>query len=111
MTQLASNVRRALADGMERRPFTLTVVPAWPDTDQALFGADDARLSGDAVSAPLDLHGTLNRLTPAGQIIYRYARPSARDYLSAWLAHLVYCAVGPVARAARCGSAAAVHSS
>ncbi|MBY4822713.1 exodeoxyribonuclease V subunit gamma, partial [Burkholderia contaminans] len=95
MTQLASNVRRALADGMERRPFTLTVVPAWPDTEQALFGADDARLSADAVSAPLDLHGTLNRLTPAGQIIYRYARPSARDYLSAWLAHLVYCAVEP----------------
>ncbi|MET3819228.1 exodeoxyribonuclease V gamma subunit [Burkholderia ambifaria] len=95
MTQLASNVRRALADGMERRPFTLAIAPAWPDTDQALFGADDAMLSGDAVSAPLELHGTLNRLTPAGQIIYRYARPSARDYLSAWLAHLVYCAVEP----------------
>lgn len=95
MTQLASNVRRALADGMERRPFSLTVAPAWPDTEQALFGADDALLSADAVSAPLELHGTLNRLTPAGQIIYRYARPSARDYLSAWLAHLVYCAIEP----------------
>ncbi|MCA3858694.1 MAG: exodeoxyribonuclease V subunit gamma, partial [Burkholderia sp.] len=95
MTQLASNVRRALADGIERRPFSLTVVPAWPDTEQALFGTDDAMLSADAVTAPLELHGTLNRLTPAGQIIYRYARPSARDYLSAWLAHLVYCAVEP----------------
>ncbi|RQZ86728.1 exodeoxyribonuclease V subunit gamma [Burkholderia cepacia] len=95
MTQLASNVRRALADGMERRSFSLTVVPAWPDTEQALFGAHDALLSGDAVSAPLELHGTLNRLTQAGQIIYRYARPSARDYLSAWLAHLVYCAIEP----------------
>ncbi|KAB0648383.1 exodeoxyribonuclease V subunit gamma, partial [Burkholderia territorii] len=95
MAQLASNVRRALTDGMERRAFTLAIAPAWPDTEQALFGADDAMLSRDAVHAPLELHGTLNRLTPAGQIIYRYARPSARDYLSAWLAHLVYCAVAP----------------
>ncbi|MCG0583443.1 exodeoxyribonuclease V subunit gamma, partial [Burkholderia cenocepacia] len=95
MTQLASNVRRALADGIERRPFSLTVVPKWPDAEQALFGADDAMLAADAVSAPLELHGTLNRLTPAGQVIYRYARPSARDYLSAWLAHLVYCAIEP----------------
>jgi len=95
MTQLASNVRRALADGIERRPFSLIVVPKWPDTEQALFGADDAMLAADAVRAPLELHGTLNRLTPAGQIIYRYARPSARDYLSAWLAHLVYCAIEP----------------
>ncbi len=95
MTQLASNVRRALADGIERRPFSLTVVPKWPDAEQALFGADDAMLAADAVSAPLELHGTLNRLTAAGQVIYRYARPSARDYLSAWLAHLVYCAIEP----------------
>ncbi|HEM7900887.1 TPA: exodeoxyribonuclease V subunit gamma, partial [Burkholderia cenocepacia] len=95
MTQLASNVRRALADGIERRPFSLIVAPKWPDTEQALFGADDAMLAADAVSAPLELHGTLNRLTPAGQVIYRYARPSARDYLSAWLAHLVYCAIEP----------------
>jgi exodeoxyribonuclease V gamma subunit len=95
MTQLASNVRRALAEGVARRPFTLTIAPAWPETADELFGVHDAMLSADAVSAPLELHGTLNRLTPAGQVIYRYARPSARDYLSAWLAHLVYCAVEP----------------
>ncbi|MBN3793276.1 exodeoxyribonuclease V subunit gamma, partial [Burkholderia sp. Ac-20353] len=95
LTQLAANVRRALADGTERLPFSLEVTPVWPDTEQPLFGADDAALARDAVSAPLALHGTLNRLTAAGQVIYRYARPSARDYLSAWLAHLVYCAVVP----------------
>jgi len=27
--------------------------------------------------------------------MFRYARPTARDYLSAWLAHLVYCAALP----------------
>ncbi|HGL4261283.1 TPA: exodeoxyribonuclease V, partial [Burkholderia dolosa] len=95
MLQLASNVRRAVGDGIERRPFSLSIAPAWPDTGQAPFGDHDAALAADAVRAPLELHGTLNRLTRAGQVIYRYARPSARDYLCAWLAHLVYCAVDP----------------
>jgi exodeoxyribonuclease V gamma subunit len=41
------------------------------------------------------LHGTLNLLTDTGQVIFRYAKPTARDYLSAWLAHLAYCAARP----------------
>ncbi|KVO08585.1 exodeoxyribonuclease V subunit gamma [Burkholderia ubonensis] len=95
LTQLATNVRQALADGAERLPFSIEVAPAWPATVQALFGPFDAALSRDAAAAPLVLHGTLNRVTAAGQVIFRYARPSARDYLSAWLAHLVYCAAVP----------------
>lgn len=95
LAQLASSVRRALADGIERRPFSLTIAPAWPQAEHALFGADSEALARDATRAPFELQGTLNRLTQAGQIIYRYAKPSARDYLSAWLAHLVYCAVEP----------------
>jgi len=43
----------------------------------------------------LQLQGTLNLLTPTGQVVFRYARPTARDYLSAWLSHLVYCAALP----------------
>lgn len=95
LTQLAGKVRHALADGATRLPFTLDVTPRWPHGEPAWFGAHDAALARDATAAPLQLHGTLNRLTPAGQVIYRYARPGARDYLSAWLAHLVYCAVAP----------------
>ncbi len=95
LAQLAANVRGALADGAERRPFSIEVTPAWPEAEHAWFGPFDAALSRDAVAEPLVLHGTLNRLTAAGQVIYRYARPSARDYLSAWLAHLVYCAAVP----------------
>ncbi|KWE80487.1 exodeoxyribonuclease V subunit gamma [Burkholderia ubonensis] len=95
LTQLATNVRQALADGAERLPFSIEVAPAWPAAEQALFGPFDAALSRDAAAAPLALHGTLNRVTAAGQVIFRYARPSARDYLSAWLAHLVYCAAVP----------------
>ncbi|WP_261541287.1 exodeoxyribonuclease V subunit gamma [Burkholderia multivorans] len=95
LAQLASSVRRALADGIERRPFSLAFAPAWPQAEHALFGADSEALARDATRAPFELQGTLNRLTQAGQIIYRYAKPSARDYLSAWLAHLVYCAVEP----------------
>jgi exodeoxyribonuclease V gamma subunit len=43
----------------------------------------------------LQLQGTLNLLTPTGQVVFRYARPTARDYLSAWLSHRVYCAALP----------------
>ncbi|WP_323122168.1 exodeoxyribonuclease V subunit gamma [Burkholderia alba] len=95
LARLAGNVRGALADGATRVPFGLDIAPRWPEGDAAWFGAHDAELARDAAHAPLHLHGTLNRLTAAGQVIYRYARPGARDYLSAWLAHLVYCAVLP----------------
>ncbi|SAL65268.1 exodeoxyribonuclease V subunit gamma [Caballeronia choica] len=93
--QLANRVRVATEEGTTRLPFTLDIAPRWPDTaGVALFGAHDDRLSGDAAK-PLQLHGTLNLLTPQGQVIYRYDAPRARDYLSAWLAHLAYCAALP----------------
>ncbi|WP_133649160.1 exodeoxyribonuclease V subunit gamma [Paraburkholderia flava] len=95
LRQLADGVRHALAGGAQRLPFALDVVPRWPDTgDFALFGQYDASLR-EAVQTPLQLHGTLNLLTDAGQVVFRYARPTARDYLSAWIAHLVYCAALP----------------
>ncbi len=97
LRQLADSVRRELAAGVERLPFTLDIAPRWPDTgDVALFGPFDATLRATAEEAPLQLHGTLNLLTDTGQVIFRYARPTARDYLSAWLAHLVYCATQPL---------------
>ncbi|MDE1184602.1 exodeoxyribonuclease V subunit gamma [Paraburkholderia sp.] len=97
LNQLADSVRREVAGGVERRPFVLDVVPQWPDTGGiALFGPHDTALRDSArVRQPLQLHGTLNLLTETGHVIFRYAKPSARDYLSAWLAHLVYCAVLP----------------
>ncbi|MEX3547807.1 MAG: exodeoxyribonuclease V subunit gamma [Burkholderia sp.] len=93
LDRLAGKVRFALEAGAERRAFALDVVPVWPPGEMPWFGTDDAALAADALRAPLSLHGTLNRLTPAGQVIYRYVRPGARDHLSAWLAHLVYCAI------------------
>jgi exodeoxyribonuclease V gamma subunit len=60
----------------------------------AFFGPYDALLR-QAAETPLQLHGSLNLLTETGQVIFRYAKPTARDYLSAWLAHLVYCAARP----------------
>ncbi|MEX3581395.1 MAG: exodeoxyribonuclease V subunit gamma [Burkholderia sp.] len=96
LDRLAGKVRLALEAGAERRAVALEVAPAWPQGEMPWFGAEDAALAADALRAPLSLHGTLNRLTPAGQVIYRYARPGARDHLSAWLAHLVYCAIDPV---------------
>ncbi|HXZ10178.1 MAG TPA: exodeoxyribonuclease V subunit gamma, partial [Paraburkholderia sp.] len=96
LRQLADSVRREVAAGVERLPFTLDITPRWPDTgDITLFGPHDAALRAAAEAAPMQLHGTLNLLTETGQVMFRYARPTARDYLSAWLAHLVYCAAQP----------------
>jgi exodeoxyribonuclease V gamma subunit len=97
LRQLAASVRREVASGVERLPFVLDIAPRWPDSADlagALFGPHDAALR-DAAKTPLQLHGTLNLLTGTGQVIFRYAKPTARDYLSAWLAHLIYCAARP----------------
>jgi exodeoxyribonuclease V gamma subunit len=96
LRQLADSVRREVAAGVERAPFALDIRPRWPDTVGApLFGPHDQVLRAAAEAAPLQLHGTLNLLTENGQVMFRYARPTARDYLFAWLAHLVYCATHP----------------
>jgi exodeoxyribonuclease V gamma subunit len=93
LTQLADRVRTSLAQGAMRLPFALDLQPGWPNTSGLdLFGPYDDAL---ADHRPLTLVGTLNRLTPQGQVIYRYDAPRARDYLSAWLAHLAYCAARP----------------
>jgi exodeoxyribonuclease V gamma subunit len=97
LRQLADSVRRELASGVRRLPFVLDIAPRWPDDADiagSLFGPHDAVLR-EASHMPLQLHGTLNLLTETGQVIFRYAKPTARDYLSAWLAHLVYCAAQP----------------
>ncbi|WJF91250.1 exodeoxyribonuclease V subunit gamma [Paraburkholderia bonniea] len=93
--RLALGVQHEMAGGVERVPFVLEVRSCWPETDGvALFGEHDEALRA-AAQGPVQLHGTLNVLSQTGQIIFRYARPTARDYLFAWLAHLAYCAVRP----------------
>ncbi|QDQ83684.1 exodeoxyribonuclease V subunit gamma [Paraburkholderia megapolitana] len=95
LRQLADNVRQAVAGGVDRLQFALDLAPRWPDTEGIeLFGPYDDELRQTA-EAPLQLHGTLNLVTETGQVMFRYAKPTARDYLSAWLAHLVYCAAQP----------------
>jgi exodeoxyribonuclease V gamma subunit len=91
---LANRIRLATREGASRLPFTLDIKPRWPDVP--VFGEHDAVLIAEAEHAPpMQVHGTLNLLTEEGQIIYRYDAPRARDYLSAWLAHLAYCAALP----------------
>ncbi|WP_250450967.1 exodeoxyribonuclease V subunit gamma [Caballeronia sp. ATUFL_M2_KS44] len=93
LANLADRIRVSVAEGATRLPFSLDITPRWPDTGGvALFGPHDDALIDER---PLTLSGTLNRLTPQGQVIYRYDQPRARDYLSAWLAHLAYCAALP----------------
>lgn len=97
LTHLADDVRARLAVGATRVSFVLHVTPRWPDTNGvALFGEHDAALAhalDDA--APIELHGVLDNVTSEGLVLYRYARPGARDYLGAWLAHLAFCAAQP----------------
>ncbi len=93
MTQLAERVRASTSAGTTRLPFSLDLTPQWPQSSGGdLFGPHDAALFD---ARPLRIVGTLNRLTPQGQVIYRYDAPRARDLLSAWLAHLAYCAALP----------------
>lgn len=109
LTRLADEVRADLALGATRLSFALPLAPRWPDTGGvALFGEYDAALARALADAPsLELHGSLANVTPNGLVLYRYARPGARDYLSAWLAHLVYCAAQLTVRGTRSGTAAA----
>ncbi len=48
-----------------------------------------------AVNSVIALNGVLDPITPHGLVLYRYANVTARDYLSAWLQHLVLCVVAP----------------
>ncbi len=89
---LAERVRFATQEGSTRLAFSIDITPRWPDAE--LFGRHDPELQREACE-PLQLHGVLNMLTDEGQIIYRYDVPRARDYLSAWLMHLAYCAALP----------------
>jgi exodeoxyribonuclease V gamma subunit len=97
LARLADDVRTDLAQGATRLSFELRVTPRWPETGGvALFGEHDAALARALDDAPaLALAGTLSRVTDAGLVLFRYARPGARDYLGAWLAHLAFCAAWP----------------
>ncbi|GLU32532.1 exodeoxyribonuclease V subunit gamma [Trinickia caryophylli] len=98
LQRLAADVRADAAGARARRlTFALAVRPAWPDTGgAALFGVHDAALAQAVQAAPArELQGALGGLTDNGLVLYRYARAGARDYLGAWLAHLVYCAAEP----------------
>jgi exodeoxyribonuclease V gamma subunit len=97
LTRLADDVRVDLAHGATRLSFEMRVPLRWPDTGGvALFGEHDAALAqGLDDVPPLEIAGTLGRVTEAGLVLFRYAKPSARDYLGAWLAHLIFCAAQP----------------
>jgi exodeoxyribonuclease V gamma subunit len=41
------------------------------------------------------LAGVLHGVAADGLVMYRYAKPGARDYLAAWLRHLAWCAAFP----------------
>jgi len=96
LSQLAGAVHGALEPASRRMPFALAIDPRWPidqsDPDDPFASDSLARLAPLHDATPLVLSGVLRHVAAHGQVIYRYARPTARDYLSAWLSHLVLCA-------------------
>ena len=96
LSQLAGAVHGALGQASRRLPFALAINPVWPidrpDPDDPFASDSLARLAPLYDARPLILSGVLRHVAAPGQVIYRYARPTARDYLSAWLSHLVLCA-------------------
>jgi len=103
LSELAREVQQASRAGTWRVPFALSLTPRWPLVGQThgVQSSDWQRLA--ELAAPVDardaqpfvLSGVLPEVGVNGLVIYRYARPTARDYLSAWLAHLVLCASAP----------------
>jgi exodeoxyribonuclease V gamma subunit len=106
LTELADEVQQACRAGTWRMPFALALAPRWPAAADAGGASEMASAAWQALAAlaapataaqpePLVLSGVLPGVGAGGLVIYRYARPTARDYLSAWLAHLVLCASAP----------------
>ncbi len=88
LTQFAGRVRKAVINSAPY-PFALSLTPLWP----AALPLPDSRAA--LADVPVALNGTLPTVTAQGLVLYRYARPSARDYLEAWLHHLVLCTAAP----------------
>ncbi len=104
LAALAAVVRDALEGRAQRLPFVLQFPACWPDAAAGQdHGEPEDPFARDALAPwlplfddrPVVLSGVLGSLSPHGQVLYRFARASARDYLSAWLAHLVLCAQAP----------------
>lgn len=94
--KLAECIGAASRGEVEPVEFSIEITPRWPDglntVSPLLDGAAGWR---DAALLPATLSGVLHGGTPGGLLIYRYASPSARDYLSAWLRHLCWCVARP----------------
>jgi len=96
---LAEAVRATLDGVPQRVPFALTLQTGWPtqpaDADDPFARDPLHALEALHSAGPVVLSGVLRDVSPHGLVLYRYARATARDYLSAWLHHLVLCASAP----------------
>lgn len=98
LRKLAEHIRGQAGTGLEPAEFSIRVAPRWPEQ----LGSVSALLDRvpawrETVLLPTVLTGVLDGVTRDKLVLYRYARPSARDYLDAWLRHLCWCAASPQA--------------
>jgi exodeoxyribonuclease V gamma subunit len=88
LARLADAVRAARGEPVDAPPYFAFELPMyWPEQMPS---------STQAPVGSIVLEGALPALTSLGLIVYRHASPSARDYLNAWLHHLVLCVARPV---------------
>ncbi len=97
LARLAITVRAARGDALEAAPyFALDLSACWSEgVRQHGLPLIDAVIADAIDRQALVLDGALPAMTSLGLVVYRHASPTARDYLGAWLHHLVLCTVKP----------------
>ncbi|BBO59526.1 exodeoxyribonuclease V subunit gamma [Mycoavidus sp. B2-EB] len=91
LAALAARIRAARAAGVASYPFAFELEPKWP----AAPSVCNELAAVAALDARIQFTGVLENVSQEGLLLYRSGRPNARDYLSAWLCHLVLCELAP----------------
>ncbi|WP_225721849.1 exodeoxyribonuclease V subunit gamma [Candidatus Vallotiella sp. (ex Adelges kitamiensis)] len=98
LSKLADKIRECSGAGLKSVEFSIRVAPNWPKELRSVSELLDRMPAWSrTVLLPSILTGTLDGATRNKLVLYRYARPTGRDYLDTWLRHLFWCAESPKA--------------
>ncbi|UDG82653.1 exodeoxyribonuclease V subunit gamma [Candidatus Vallotia lariciata] len=98
LSRLAKKIRDRSSSKLESVEFSFRVAPHWPRQLESVSELlDRVPAWSETVLLPTILSGVLDNTTHNELVLYRYARPTVRDYLDAWLRHLCWCVINPQA--------------
>nr|WP_256102925.1 exodeoxyribonuclease V subunit gamma [Candidatus Vallotia tarda] len=99
LSKLAEKIReRSGGIGFKTVEFSIHIAPYWPGQLESVSELlDQVPAWRKTLLLPTVLTGVLDNTARDELVLYRYARPTARDYLDAWLRHLCWCAASPQA--------------